>query len=127
MTIKSNISRLFFAIVTSALALSATMVSAADLPMATSVSMQVKPQSALRSPGGMLSLDVRHEGAGAQAPVSVSGAPEGTSIEVLPQSENYALVSLVFPATAAKGRYTLSVKVGSAPSVEQKIEIEIGG
>ena len=124
MTLKS---RLFFAIVTTTLALSATVVSAADLPMATSVSMQVKPQSALRSPGSMLSLDVRHEGAGAQAPVSVSGAPEGTSTEVLPQSENYALVSLVFPSTAAKGRYTLSVKVGSPePLVEQRVEIEIG-
>ena len=55
-------------------------------------------------------------------------SPEGTRIEVLPQSDGYALVSLVFPATAAKGRNTLSVKVsGSASSVEQKVEIEIGG
>jgi hypothetical protein len=60
--------------------------------------------------------------------VSVSGAPEGTSIEVLPQSDGYALVSLVFPATAAQGRYTLTVKVGGPVlSVEQKVEIEIGG
>lgn len=121
-------SRLLFAIIAGTLALSATMVSAADLQPVVAVSMQVKPQSAARSPGSMLSLDVRYDGAGAQAPVSVSGAPEGTSIEVLPQSDNYALVSLVFPATAAKGRYTLSVKVGGPTlSVEQKIEIEIGG
>ena len=125
MTIKF---RLFSAIAAGTLALSANMVTAADLQPVVAVSMQVKPQSAVRAPGGMLSLDVRHEGAGAQAPVSVSGAPEGTSIEVLPQSDNYALVSLVFPATAAKGRYTLSVKVGGpALSVEQKVEIEIGG
>ena len=119
--------RLFSAIA-AAFALSANVVSAAELQPVVAVSMQVKPQSAVRSPGGMLSLDVRHDGAGAQAPVSVSGAPEGTRIEVLPQSDNYALVSLVFPATAAKGRYTLSVKVGGpALSVEQKVEIEIGG
>mgnify|MGYP001590930989 CR=1 FL=1 len=125
MTIKF---RLFSAIAAGALALSANMVSAADLPSAVAVSMQVKPLSAVRSPGSMLSLDVRYDGAGAQAPVSVSGAPEGTSIEVLPQSDGYALVSLVFPATAAKGRYTLTVKVGGpALSVEQKVEIEIGG
>jgi hypothetical protein len=77
----------------------------------------------------MLSLDVRCEGingVGAKTPVSVTGAPEGTNIEVLPQSEQYALVSLAFPSTAAKGRYTLSVKVGgSPPLVERKVEIEI--
>lgn len=123
-------SRLFFAIATGALALSANTVSAADLPPVVALSMQVTPLVAVRSPGSMLSLDVRCEGingVGAQTPVSVTGAPEGTSIEVLPQSQQYALVSLAFPATAAKGKYSLSVKVGGpAPLVEQKVEIEIG-
>lgn len=126
-------SRLFFAIATGALALPASTVSsfAADLPPVMIVSMRVQPLAAVRSPGGMLSLAVRCEGVngvGVQTPVSVTGAPEGTSIEVLPQSEQYALVSLVFPATAAKGKYRLSVKVGSpTPLVEQKVDIEIGG
>ena len=125
------ISRLFFAIAAGALALPLTLASAADLPSPVAVAIHVQPQAAVRSPGGMLSLDVRCEGitgVGVQAPISVSGAPQGTRIEVLPQTGSYALVSLVFPATAAQGRYTLTVKVGSpAPLVEQKVEIEIGG
>lgn len=123
-------SRLFFAFAAGALALSANTVSAADLPPVTAVSMKVQPQAAILSPGSMLSLGVRCEGisgVGTNAPLSITGAPEGTSIEVLPQSEQYALVSLVFPATVSKGRYSLSVKVGGPePLMEQKVEIEIG-
>jgi hypothetical protein len=122
--------RLFFTITVAALALPANTVSAADLPAVVAVSLQVKPLVAARSPGSMLSLDVRCEGingVGAQTPIAVTGVPEGTSIEIRPQSEQYALVSLVFPSTAAMGRYSLSVQVGSpAPLVEQKVEIEIG-
>jgi hypothetical protein len=119
-----------FAFTAGALALSANTVSAADLPPVAAISMQVQPLRAVRTPGSMLSLDVRCEGisgVGTQIPVTVSGAPVGTNIEVLPQSEQYALVSLIFPPTAAKGRYTLSVTVASpALLVEQEVEIEIG-
>ncbi len=123
--------RLFSAIVAGALALPANAVFAVDLPPVTAVSIQVQPLVAVRSPGSMLDLDVRCEGVngvGAKIPLSVTGAPQGTSIEVRPQSEQYALVSLGFPPAAEKGRYSLTVKLGSPESlVEQKIEIEIAG
>lgn len=123
--------KLFFAIFSSVLAMSVNVVSVAQVAAVTSVSILVEPQVAVRSPGSMLSLEVRCEGissVGIQAPISITGAPEGTSIEVLPQSDQHALVSLVFPSTVAKGQYSLTVMVGS-PSllVEQKVEIEIRG
>jgi len=127
MSIKST---LFCAISSVTLALSVITVSIADLLPITAVSIQVQPQVATRSPGSRLSLDVRSNDVsdiGTRVPVTVSGAPEGTSIEVLPQSAQYTLISLVFPATVMKGRYTLSVVVGNPePIVEQKIIIEIG-
>lgn len=125
-----NIFRLLCVIVTGALVWSAGMASADDLSQVTVVSIQVQPQVAVRSSGGMLSLDVRCEGlagVGVQFPVSVTGAPEGTTVEVLPQSEHYALVSLVFPPVVAKGRYALNVKVGSPETLaKQTVQVEIG-
>ncbi len=122
--------RLLCLMVSGALVLPAGLVSASELPQVTVVSIQVLPQVAASSPGSLFSLDVRCEGVtglGTQSPISVAGAPEGTSVEVLPQSEQYALVSLAFPPTAAKGRYSLTVKVESPEApVEQTVEVEIG-
>ena len=102
----------------------------ADLPPITMVSIQVKPLTAVSSPGRALFFTVQCEGVsgvGTQVPLSVAGAPEGTSLEVSALTEHDALLGLAFPSTAAKGRYSLSVRVGSpAPLVEQEITIEIG-
>ncbi len=100
-----------------------------SLPPLTNVSIQVQPLMAVSSPGKTLSLFVRCEGingVGAQTPVSVTGAPYGTSIKVMAMSKTQAMIALVFPMTVAKGQYELSVNVGSpAPLVEQKVAIEI--
>ena len=102
----------------------------ADLPPITMVSIQVQPLTAVSSPGRTLFFTVHCEGVsgvGTQTPLSIAGAPEGTSLEVSALTEHDALLGLAFPSTAAKGRYTLSVKVGSpTPLVEQEITIEIG-
>jgi len=98
MAIKSKLS---LVIATGALALAATAVSsaAADLPPVTIVSMQVKPLIAVASPGKMLFLDLFCEGVsgvGTQTPVSITGAPDGTRMEVKAVSEQQALLGLVF-------------------------------
>jgi len=91
--------------------------------------MQAQPLTAVSSPGKVLFLTVHCEGVsgvGAQTPVSVTGAPDGTGIEVTVLTEKDARVGLAFPFTAAKGRYALSVRVGGPePLVEQRVEIEI--
>ena len=102
---------------------------ASDLPMLTSVSIQVQPRVATIFPGQMLSLEVNTEGVnglGVQTPLSVAGVPNGTSVEVTPLTEQRATVNLVFPRSARAGTYVLLVQVGSPmPLVEQKIELLI--
>jgi len=126
------VSRKFIAIASCVMAISAGAAAAADsaLPTLTSMSIQVQPQIGVSSAGKMLSLDVRCEGisgVGTKAPVSVLGAPEGTNISVAPVTDQYALVSLVFPATTANGRYALTVTVGAPePLVKQNVEVRIG-
>jgi hypothetical protein len=92
--------------------------------------MQVQPLIAVSSPGKTLFLTVHYEGVGGvgtQTPVSVAGAPDGTSMQVSALTEQDALLGLAFPSTVAKGRYVLSVRVGGPePLVEQKVEVEIG-
>jgi hypothetical protein len=91
--------------------------------------LQVKPIIATSAAGKTLFLQVRCEGIvgiGKDAPVAVAGAPEGTTVEVSPLTEQDAVLSLAFPPGVARGRYSLSVQVGSEPQVEQEIEVEIG-
>ena len=113
----------------SVFAMGSTASGAADLPQVTVVSLQVKPIVATRAAGKTLVLQVHCEGVvgvGKDAHVAVAGAPEGTIVEVSPMTEQDAVVSLAFPPGAARGRYSLSVRVGSEPQVEQEIEVEIG-
>lgn len=102
---------------------------AVDLPPVTSASMRVQPQIAEIIKGQVLTLEVDTtgiSGLGVQTPVSVTGAPDGTSVEVTAVTGQRASVSLVFPQTVASGRYELLVKAGSPASlVEQKIELLI--
>lgn len=129
MAVKSKLSLVIYA---AALALAPAAVSSAeaDLPQVRVVSIQVQPLTAVSSPGKTLFFTVNCEGVsgvGTQTPLSVAGAPEGTSFEVSALTAQDALLGIAFPSNAAKGRYTLSVRVGSpAPLVEQEIAIEIG-
>jgi len=120
--------KLFSVIVIGALLLT-SMVSANETAPFKFVSIQVQPRVAVSSPGGTLSLKVRCEGVsgvGIKTPVSVTGAPIGTSIIIKALSEQSALVNLVFPSNAVKGRWQLLVNVGSPePLVEQKVEVDI--
>jgi hypothetical protein len=104
--------------------------SASDPPEVQAVSLHVKPLIATSSAGRTLFLQVRCEGAGAvgkKIPLSVVGAPEGTTLEVLPMTEQDAVVGLAFPASAARGHYLVSLRVGGPePVVAQEIAIEIG-
>jgi hypothetical protein len=111
------------------LAASTVASTAAELPQATAVSLQVQPIIATSAAGKTLFLQLRCEGivgVGTDAPVAVAGAPGGTTVEVLPMTEQDAVVSLAFPPGAASGRYSLLVQVGSGPHVELAIEVEIG-
>jgi len=123
--------RLNFATALAAALMSANAVSvfAADLPPVASVSMRVQPQIVEIIKGQVLTLDVDTtgiSGLGVQTPVSVTGAPDGTSVEVTAVTGQRASVSLVFPQTVVAGRYELLVIAGSpAPLVEQKIELLI--
>ena len=121
--------KLSLVIAAGVLATSPVATTAAELPQATAVSLQVKPIIATSAAGKTLFLQVHCEGivgVGKDAPVAVAGAPEGTTVEVSPMTEQDAVVSLAFPPSAARGRYSLLVQVGSEPHVEQKIEVEIG-
>jgi hypothetical protein len=111
------------------LATSTAASAAAELAQVTAVSLQVKPIIATSAAGKTLFLQVHCEGVvgvGKDAHVAVAGAPEGTIVEVSPMTEQDAVVSLAFPPGVARGRYSLSVRVGSDPQVEQEIEVEIG-
>lgn len=127
----TNKLRLNIAAAIAVLLLSANAASllAADLPSIMSVSMRVMPQIAEIVRGQVLSLEVDTtgiNGLGVQTPVSVTGAPDGTRVEITPLTGQRADVILIFPQTAASGRYELLVKVGSpVPLVEQKIELII--
>lgn len=129
----TNKLRLNIAAATAAMLLSAYAASllAADLPISTAgtMSMRVQPQIAEIIRGQVLTLEVDTtgiNGLGVQTPVSVTGAPAGTNVEVTAISGQRANVSLVFPQAVASGRYELLVKVGSpAPLVEQKVELTI--
>ena len=120
--------KLFFVTVICVLLLT-SMVSANDLQPVKHVSMQVRPLAAVSSPGRTLSLEVRCEGisgVGVETPVSVTGLPIGTSINIIALSKHSASVNLVFPSNAVKGRWQGVVKVGTSESfVEQKVEIDI--
>lgn len=128
MTVKS---RLSLAIAAGVLVLTPTAVSSAeaDLPSVAIVSMQVQPLIAVSSPGKTLFLTVHYEGVGGvgtQPPLSVAGAPDGTSMQVSALTEQDALVGLALPSTAARGWYALSVRVGGPePLVEQRVELQI--
>ncbi|HEU0189630.1 MAG TPA: hypothetical protein VFQ97_06485 [Gallionella sp.] len=102
---------------------------AADLPMLTSVSMQVQPQVAEIMGGQVLTLEVDTtgiNGLGVQTPVSIIGAPDGTKVDVTAITGQRANVSLVFPQAVASGKYELLVKIGDpAPLVEQQVELTI--
>jgi hypothetical protein len=120
--------KLSLVIATGVLATSTVASTAAELPQATTVSLQVKPIIATSAAGKTLFLQVHCEGMvgiGRDAPVAVAGAPEGTTVEVSPLTEQDAVLSLAFPPSVARGRYSLSVRVGSEPQVEREIEVEI--
>ena len=117
-------------VVTGALLLLATnSLFAADLPQATSISMKVQPLLVASAPGKSVSLDVNVSGVsglGVQTPVSVTGAPDGTTVQVTAVTDQRATVSVAFPSSAARGKYQLSVEVGSPMLVGQNVELTIG-
>lgn len=128
-TLMAIMPKLSLVVAAGVLAASTVASSAAELPQVMAVSLRVKPLVATSAAGRTLFLQVHCEGivgVGKDAPLSVAGAPEGTTVEVSPMTEQDAVVSLAFPPSAARGRYSLSVQVGSEPQVEQKIEVEIG-
>ncbi len=102
----------------------------AELPSISIVSIEVRPMSAVSAPGKTLIFTIHAEGVrgvGTQTALSVAGAPDGTGMEASALTEQDTLLALVIPSTAAKGRYTLSVGLGSpTPVVEEEITIEIG-
>jgi hypothetical protein len=122
-------SKFYIVLAMCTLALSINDVVAADLPLIMHQSMQVKPLTAVCSPGKVLSFYVYCEGVnvvGAQTPLFVTGTPDGTNVEIITLSEQQALINLKFPTTVARGVWVLSVKVGSPiPLIEQNIEIEV--
>lgn len=121
--------KLSFVIAAGILATSTIASNADELPQVTAVSLQVKPLTAASAAGKTLFLQVHGEGIGSfgnDALLSVAGAPEGTTLEISPMTEHDAVVGLAFPPSAAKGRYSVSLRAGSEPLVEQKIEVEIG-
>jgi hypothetical protein len=121
--------KLSLVIAAGVLATSTVASTAAELPQVTAVFLQVRPLTATSAPGKTLFLQVHCEGVGSvgkDAPLSLAGAPEGTTLEISPMTEHDAVVGLAFPPSAAKGRYSVSLRAGSEPLVEQKIEVEIG-
>lgn len=111
-------------------AMGSTASSAADLPGVTVVSLQVKPLIATSAAGKALFLQVHWEGPGTlgkDTRLSVAGAPEGTTLDVSPMTEQDAVVGLAFPTGLPRGRYLVSLGIGSPePLVTQQIEVEIG-